>query len=424
MPAHPADLTRPLEVRRVRISKVNPAPYNPRKDLQPGDPEYQALARSLDEFGFVEPLVWNQRTGHLVGGHQRFKILVARGLREVDVSVVDLPLEREKALTIALNKVEGDWDEVKLGALLKELQDMPGPDATITGFSQREIDHLLRDLEPPKPEPDENVEQATKAARALKVVRGQVWLLGRHRLLCGDATDADDMERLMNGARVQAILTDPPYGMDKDIVGDEERALWRLHRDAFARLPVLEDATMICFHGTRRFPVALDAAERSGWQFQRMLWLSKPNDVTYPWRGWILKSEAILVFARGKGSWVETHPFHHDTYEHNWAGREFEEKGKELVPGTSHPTVKPLVVVVDLLERICPAAGLVVDPFLGSGTTLIAAEQTGRTCYGLEIESRYCAVAIARWELYTGAKATLYESPTRHRPQARAAVRR
>jgi DNA modification methylase len=420
MRGHPTDLTRPLEVRRVRISKVNPAPYNPRKDLQPGDPEYQALARSLDEFGFVEPLVWNQRTGHLVAGHQRLKILVARGVREVDVSVVDLPLEREKLLNVALNQIQGDWDEVKLGALLKELQAMPGLDATLTGFSAREIDALLRALEPPKDEPDANLDRATAASKGLTVVRGQVWQLGRHRLLCGDATDADDIARLMNGVRVPAILTDPPYGMDKDIVGDQERALWRLHRDAFARLSVLDDATMVCFHGTRRFPVALDAAARSGWRFQRMLWLSKPNDVTYPWRGWILKSEAILVFARGKGSWVEVHPFHHDTYEHNWARREFEEKGSELVPGTSHPTVKPLVVVADLLQRICPAAGRVVDPFLGSGTTLIAAEQTGRTCYGLEIEPRYCAVALARWELYTGRKARSVTDPT---PKTRRRVR-
>jgi ParB-like chromosome segregation protein Spo0J len=367
-------------VRRVRVSKVNPAPYNPRKDLQPGDREYEAIRRSMEEFGFVEPLVWNRRTGHLVGGHQRRKVLLAAGATEVDVSVVDLPLEREKALNVALNKTGGDWDERKLGALLKELQAMPGLDATLTGFSAREIDRLLRDLEPPTPELDENVAHAARVAKGLNVARGQVWQLGRHRLLCGDATDADDVARLMNGARAPAVLTDPPYGMDKDIVGDQERALWRLHRDAFARLPVLDDATMISFHGTRRFPVALDAAERSGWTFQRMLWLFKPNDVTYPWRGWILKSEAILVFARGKGSWVEVHPFHHDTYEHNWAGREFEEKGQELVPGTSHPTVKPLVVVADLLERICPPADLVVDPFLGSGTTLIAAEQTGRTC--------------------------------------------
>src|SRR5574341_906784 len=111
-----------MDVQKIKISQINPAPYNPRLDLKPGDLAYEKLKRSITEFGFVEPLVWNKRTGHLVGGHQRFKILVARGVKEVDVSVVDLPLHREKALNIALNKTGGEWDLPKLGELLKELQ--------------------------------------------------------------------------------------------------------------------------------------------------------------------------------------------------------------------------------------------------------------------------------------------------------------
>ncbi len=110
-----------MQIQRVPVSKIKPAPYNPRVDLQPGDPKYESLKRGIEQFGCVEPLVWNARSGNLVGGHQRFKILQEQGAKEVDVSVVDLPEEQEKALNIALNKLDGEWDDAKLAALLDEL---------------------------------------------------------------------------------------------------------------------------------------------------------------------------------------------------------------------------------------------------------------------------------------------------------------
>src|SRR5262245_6547350 len=123
-----------MHIARVSIRKINPAPYNPRVDLQPGDPEYEKLRRSMETFGCVEPLVWNKRTGHLVGGHQRFKILVEQGHTHLDVSVVTLPLAQEKALNVALNKIAGAWDEQKLADLLEGLSKLPNFDIGITGF--------------------------------------------------------------------------------------------------------------------------------------------------------------------------------------------------------------------------------------------------------------------------------------------------
>lgn len=129
-----------MDIRTIPVSKINPAPYNPRKDLQPGDPEYEKLTRSIETFGVVEPLVWNERTGNLVGGHQRFKVLLARGEVEVTVSVVDLDDQHEKALNIALNKISGDWDEEKLNDLLQELQ--ASNLSHLSGYDQHEIDKL------------------------------------------------------------------------------------------------------------------------------------------------------------------------------------------------------------------------------------------------------------------------------------------
>jgi len=110
-----------MNIEKIPTSKINPAPYNPRKNLQPDDLEYKKLLRSIDEFDCVQPLVWNCRTGNLVGGHQRLKVLIARGDKEVLCSIVDLPPEKEKALNLALNKISGDWDEDKLATLLDEL---------------------------------------------------------------------------------------------------------------------------------------------------------------------------------------------------------------------------------------------------------------------------------------------------------------
>jgi ParB-like chromosome segregation protein Spo0J len=133
-----------MRIERMAISDLKPAPYNPRVSLKPGDAAYERLERSIEEFDLVQPLVWNRRTGHIVGGHQRLEILKQKGITEVECVVVDLPPQREKALNVALNNsaVAGDWEPQKLLDLVGELQALPDFDATLTGFSEQ----ALRDL--------------------------------------------------------------------------------------------------------------------------------------------------------------------------------------------------------------------------------------------------------------------------------------
>ena len=138
-----------MEIKRIPVGHLNPAAYNPRRNLRPGDPAYEKLERSMQQFGCVEPIVWNQRTGNVVGGHQRLKVLIAAGETELDVSVVDLPLEEEKALNVALNKISGEWDERALSKLLQELSET-SVDEILTGFDPGELDRLLADLAPGK----------------------------------------------------------------------------------------------------------------------------------------------------------------------------------------------------------------------------------------------------------------------------------
>lgn len=131
-----------MKIAKMPLTKMNPAHYNPRQDLQPGDPDYDKLKRGIQEFGLVEPLVWNQRTGRLVGGHQRLKVLKDLGYAEAQVSVVDLDETREKALNLALNKISGEWDMPKLKDLLEKL-DTGAFDMEITGFDEKELEQLM-----------------------------------------------------------------------------------------------------------------------------------------------------------------------------------------------------------------------------------------------------------------------------------------
>lgn len=134
-----------MQVESIPVEQLRPAPYNPRRPLAPGDPGWEKLRRSLQEFDLVQPLVWNRRTGHVVAGHQRLEILRHDGAQQVDCVVVDLPLEREQALNVTLNNrsVGSDWDPDKLVGLLTELHDLPEFDPTLTGFDAQELRDLL-----------------------------------------------------------------------------------------------------------------------------------------------------------------------------------------------------------------------------------------------------------------------------------------
>ena len=201
-----------MEIRKVEAARLNPAAYNPRRKLKPDDKDYEKLKRSIEEFGFVEPVVWNQATGHVVGGHQRLQVLLDMGETEVDCVVVDLDPQREKALNLALNRIQGDWDEEKLAALIGDL-DASGFDVSYTGFDAGEIDALMNRFY--SAEAVEDGFDETKAASEIQAAGGAVtrpgdlWQLGSHRLLCGDPASGEDMARLMRPARLRPRLPFP-----------------------------------------------------------------------------------------------------------------------------------------------------------------------------------------------------------------------
>ena len=207
-----------MNIQKIEAAMLNPAAYNPRRDLKPGDKEYEKLKRSIAEFGYVEPVIWNKTTGNVVGGHQRLKVLLDLGQTEIDCVVVELDPQKEKALNIALNKIQGDWDETKLAELMADL-DSNAFDVSFTGFDADEVDALLNKFyskEAVQDDFDIDKEKAEVEAKGAVTRRGDIWLLGTHRLMCGDTTNADDFAKLMDGGHAQAAVTSPPYGVGKE----------------------------------------------------------------------------------------------------------------------------------------------------------------------------------------------------------------
>lgn len=208
-----------MNIQTIPVDRINVAAYNPRVDLRPGDAEYEKLKQSILSFGYVEPIVWNERTGNMVGGHQRYKIMVNElDHTELEVSVVNLDDEQERLLNLALNKVSGRWDEEALARLLAELQES-GADLGLSGFEEEEIGDLIvalpdiPDVDQPVVEDDFDVNQALEDIDEPETRSGDVWQLGPHLLMCGDATDPVDVARLMEGSKAALVVTDPPYNV-------------------------------------------------------------------------------------------------------------------------------------------------------------------------------------------------------------------
>lgn len=201
---------RMFEVRSVDVSLMNPAPYNPRVDLKPTDEEYRHIRNSVQRFGYLSPIVWNERTGNIVSGHQRFKVLLEQGATSIDCCVVDFDEEKEKACNLAMNKAQGLWDEAKLDILLDELKatDWAMEDFGFDLSSDEdlyEVDEVEDDGFDAQDAAEEVVEPITKS--------GDIWLLGRHRLMCGDSTDIESVQALMDGSLADMCITDPPYNV-------------------------------------------------------------------------------------------------------------------------------------------------------------------------------------------------------------------
>jgi len=370
-----------------------PADYNPRKDLKPGDLEYEKLKRSIEQFGYVEPVIWNKTTGRVVGGHQRLKVLIDMGITEIDCVVVEMDEAKEKALNIALNKISGDWDKDKLALLIADLQGEDF-DVSLTGFDPAEIDDLFKDtLQDGIKDEDFDVEEELQKPTVTQP--GDIWSLGRHRLICGDSTKADTFAQLMAGVKANLVITDPPYNVNYEgsagkIKNDnmENDAFYQFLLDAFTNTEgaMADDASIYVFH-----------ADTEGLNFRRAF-----ADAGFYLSGCCIWKKQSLVLGRSPYQWQHEPVLYgwKKKGKHQWyTGRkestiwEFDKPKKN----GDHPTMKPIPLLAYPIMNSSMSNTVVLDPFGGSGSTLIACEQSDRICYTVELDEKFCDVIVKRY---------------------------
>ena len=387
-----------MQIEKLKTERLIPADYNPRKDLKPGDSEYEKLKRSIEQFGYVEPVIWTKTTGRVVGGHPRLKVLLDMGITEVECVVIEMDEEKEKALNIALNKISGDWDKDKLALLIADLQGADF-DVSLTGFEPEELDALFKDsLKDGIHDDDFDVDAELQKPTVTKL--GDVWTLGRHRLVCGDSTKTDTFTALMDGKLANLVVTDPPYNVNyegtagkikNDNMGNEAFYDFLLAAFMNTEAAMSQDASIYVFHADTEGLNFRKAFADTGFQLSGCCIWKKPSLVLgrspYQWQ-----HEPVLFGWKKKGK-------------HNWyADRkqttiwEFEKPKKNA----DHPTMKPIALLAYPIMNSSLTNCIVLDPFGGSGSTLIACEQSDRICFTIELDEKYCDVIVKRYIEQTG----------------------
>jgi DNA modification methylase len=382
-----------------------------------------ALTRSLREFGFVQPVLARHDDKVVVGGHQRLVAARRLGWKTVPVIFLDLTDEQAKLLNLALNKIAGEWDEQLLARLLADLHQVPEVDLSLSGFSEEELQRFLKKLEADdKRDRVETFDLAAAFADAAEkppvTQPGDLWLLGDHRLLCGDATSEDDVARLFAGKQAVLMATDPPYLVDytggehpptKANQGKANRNKhWDEYTDResgvdfFARFlqvglaHLREGSAVYQWHATRRQAIVEESWKQVGLLVhQTIVWVKA--------RGVLTRSHYMWAHEPCFYGWREGKPPRLKPPANQRTVWEIAQTGE---PKDLHPTIKPLEIFLRPIEFHTRPGDLVYEPFSGSGTQLIAAEKTGRICYAIDQEPRYVDIAVARWESFSGQKAT------------------
>lgn len=395
-----------LAIEMVLINDLKPASYNPRRSLT--DLEARQLAASLQRFGAVDPAVINT-DNTIIGGHQRIGVAADLGWETFPCVRVHLSPSAERQLNLALNKIQGDWDQQLLAELLEELATFEDIDLDSIGFDQGELDDLAASLRSTMGLVDPDV--VPEVPEVVVTRPGDVWLLGDdHRLMCGDATSASDVQRLLGGASPDLMITDPPYGVNYE-------PAWRSEEAAKGTLS----------HGAARTK-AVPNDDRCDWQGA---WDLAPSSVAYIWHaglhagqvqhsleqaGYVLRAQIIwakqhLPISRGAYHWRHEPCFYAVAKgaRANWIGDRKQTTVWDDIPldpnvQGGHSTQKPVEAMARAVRN---HRGDVYDPFVGTGTTLIAAVMSGRRSFCMDITPAFVDVARLRWEAFAGKRAKL-----------------
>jgi DNA modification methylase len=374
-----------MKIKKYQIKDLIREEYNPRKLTKVQE---QDLKDSLTRFGLVDPILVNvnkERENIIIGGHQRVKVWESLGNTEVDCIELDLTLDKERELNVRLNKNTGGWDD----ELLKDYFEYE--ELIEWGFTPDEIFDEEEKVVEGNIDDDEIPE-----VKESRVVKGDIWKLGEHRIMCGDSTNVDDVEKLMNGEKADMVFTDPPYGISV-VKNEKVGADFGIAKKGKYSEVIADDTTKTAqeFYNTC-ISLGMDnfiiwggnyfvdfLPFSSGW----LIWNKRAN------------TNIRNTFADGEMAWCSFHtPIR--IYDQLWNGMIREgESGKRV-----HPTQKPLRTLSEIIKDHIKG-DIIYDGFLGSGSTIIACEKTNRKCYGMELDEKYCNVIIERWEQFTGKKA-------------------
>ena len=369
-----------INIQYYKANDLIMAEYNPRQLTKD---QYTQLKDSLTRFGLVDPLIVNKhksRKNILVGGHQRLKIAKEMGMEKIPCVEVDLPLDQEKELNIRLNKNVGEWDYESLANYfdVSELMEWGFSNDELQFYEEEPEQGLIDDDEIPEVE-----EAITKS--------GDIWLLGEHRVLCGDATKKEDVEQLMEGKKAELMLTDPPYNIGftyNSYNDDKDDSEYESFCSAFYQLSKTISNKQIITTGKQNLGLWYKISEIK----DLAIWYAS-NKMSGGRVSNLALCEPIVFIGEFNR---DSRP--NDFYEYNV---------KQQPDTGNHTCPKIIDLWLDLVSSYSDKK--LYDPFLGSGTTLIACEKLKRKCYGMEIDPHYCDVIVKRWEEYTGNKAERVE---------------
>jgi DNA modification methylase len=399
-----------LTVEQIPIDQLRPDPANPRRI---SEEELDSLERSLRQFGFVQPVLARREDGVVIGGHQRLVAARRLGLATVPVTYLDLSIEQARLLNLGLNKISGSWDEQLLARLLADLQSSPDIDLSLSGFAEDEVRDLLRNLETrDKAERAESFDldaALEEATRAPGTKPGELWALGEHRLLVGDSTKPEDVERVLAGRQAAMAFTDPPYNVSLGDHGGQQRGsrkrriandsmdpiAWESFVRAWARtlLAFVDGALYVCMSSKEMPLVSRVLAEEGGHWSDTIIWA---------------KDRFVLGRADYQRSYEPIWYGWREGASHHWCGDRDQGDVWEIDRPSDaplHPTMKPPPLMERAIANSSNSGDLVLDAFLGSGSTLVACERTGRICAGIELDPVYADVVLARFERFSGSAA-------------------
>lgn len=378
----------------VAPSVLIPWKGNPRKN--DGRP-VQAVAESIRRFGFTSPILARRENGEVIAGHTRLKAALLLGLEQVPVRYLNLDAVDAHLLALADNRIGelAEWNEDQLVQLLTELRDA-NVEISVAGWNDDELLKLLKTCSGSDvTQDDPPVDRAEELCKVWKVEAGQLWNAGRHRILCGSSTDASAVATLMGGQPASWMWTDPPYGVS--YVGKTKAAL-TIKNDGSTGLPALLAEAFSVANSVLAEGAPIYVAHPAGA-------LSLEFGTAFVAAGWHFHETLIWV----KDSMVLGHSdyhFKHEPFIYGWKGKNrtwFGDRNKVSLlefpkPPRSdmHPTMKPVGLVAACISNSAPAGSVGFEPFSGSGTTMVAAEQTGRRCYAMELDPKFVAVALER----------------------------